>query len=102
MSLTGKGNKKTNFRRWKFVSDKETPLPKQQYWQLCESRFQQLVDACFEDSSGEKARDMRKIFSSFVYQIYDRTCPKDTARQIEAWAENRPFGNKQEEKQSDE
>jgi CRISPR system Cascade subunit CasA len=72
------------------------------YWQLCESRFQQLVDACAEDTSGKKAKEMRKVFSSFVYQIHDQTCPKDTARQIEAWAENKPFSRKEEGKQSDE
>lgn len=71
------------------------------YWQLCESQFQKLVNVCAEDSSGEKAKDMQKLFSGFVYQIYDRTCPKDTARQMEAWAENRPFSRKKEEKQRD-
>ena len=71
------------------------------YWQLCESLFQQLLNACSEDSSGEKAKGMRKLFSGFMYQIYEQTCPKDTARQMEAWAENRPFNKKEEEKQSD-
>jgi CRISPR system Cascade subunit CasA len=102
LCMTGKGIKKINLKEWKSVYDKETPLPKQQYWQLCESRFQQLVNACAEEPSGKRAKDMRKLFSSFVYQIYDRTCPKDTARQMEAWAENKPFSTKQEEKQSDE
>lgn len=101
LCMTGKSIKKINPKERQSVYDKETKLPKQQYWQLCESQFQKLVNACGEDSSGEKAKDMQKLFSGFVYQIYDRTCPKDTARQMEAWAENRPFRRKKEEKQSD-
>lgn len=62
------------------------------FWQLCESQFQQLVNACMMDSSGNKARQMEPVFISYILQIYDQSCPKETARQLEAWAENRPFG----------
>lgn len=102
LCMTGKSNKKTKSKAGKSVSDKEASSPKQQYWQLCESQFQQLLNACLEDLSGKKAKDMRKLFSGFVYQIYDQACPKDTARQMEAWAENRPFSRKEEENKSDE
>lgn len=67
------------------------------YWQLCETKFQQLVTACAEDLSGDKARAMHKVFNSFVMQIYDEACPKDSARQLEAWAENKPFMKKEKE-----
>ena len=59
------------------------------YWQLCEGQFQKVIDAC-SDSSGARLKSMHKIFNGFVYQLYDQYCPKDTARQLEAWAENKP------------
>lgn len=67
------------------------------FWQLCESKFQQLVIAC--EKSSDESQNMRPIFNSFVLQVYDRMCPNITARQMEAWAKNRPFGykNKKEE-----
>lgn len=67
------------------------------FWQLCEGKFQQLVTACGE--SGDESQKMRPIFSSFVLQVYDRMCSNTTARQMEAWVKNRPFGykNKKEE-----
>lgn len=57
------------------------------FWQLCERKFQDLVYAC-EDSNQAKA--MRKSFAGFANQAYDRFCAKDTARQLDAWAKNRP------------
>jgi CRISPR system Cascade subunit CasA len=57
------------------------------FWQLCERRFQELVNAC---GDYDKARTMRRIFAGFVHKAYDTYCPKDTARQLDAWAENRP------------
>ncbi|HOI98539.1 MAG TPA: type I-E CRISPR-associated protein Cse1/CasA [Rectinema sp.] len=68
------------------------------YWQLCEFQFQQLLNVCEADLGGRQAKDMRKFFDGFVYQIYDQTCQQDTARQMEAWAENRPFSRIKEEK----
>jgi len=57
------------------------------YWQLCERRFQDLVDVC---SDAEKTYALRKEFASFIYQLYDRFCPRDTSRQMSAWAKQRP------------
>ncbi len=61
------------------------------FWQLCERDFQQLVDNCGTDADSQQARDEhRKRFARYVHQAYDHVCPKDTARQIDAWAECRP------------
>lgn len=60
------------------------------FWQLCERKFQKLVDACGEDSTGEKAIAMRQIFVNYANRAFDTVCPRDTARQMEAWAANRP------------
>lgn len=60
------------------------------FWQLAERQFQALIDAC---TIGDKAKDMRKIFAAYAQQAYDAFCPKDTARQLDAWAANKPsFG----------
>jgi len=57
------------------------------FWQLCERRFQELVEAC---DDAEQAHTMRPVFAGFVHKAYDTYCPKDTARQLDAWAKNRP------------
>lgn len=57
------------------------------FWQLCERRFQELVNAC---GNAEQVHAMRPVFSRFVHKAYDTYCPKDTARQLDSWAKNRP------------
>lgn len=57
------------------------------FWQLCERRFQDLVNAC---GDADQARAMRPVFAQFVYKAYDTHCPNDSARQLDAWAKNRP------------
>lgn len=57
------------------------------FWQLCERRFQELVEACGDT---EQAYAMHPVFAGFVHKAYDIHCPKDTARQLDAWAKNRP------------
>ncbi|MCD4813432.1 type I-E CRISPR-associated protein Cse1/CasA [bacterium] len=59
------------------------------FWQLCEHKFQELVNACNE-TSGKERKKLRSIFAGFVNKAYNTYCPKDTARQINAWAANRP------------
>lgn len=57
------------------------------FWQLCERRFQELVNVCDDFN---QAQALRKNFAGFTNQAYDRYCAKDTARQLDAWAKNRP------------
>ena len=57
------------------------------FWQLCERQSQRLVDGC-DDS--KTAVQLRRIFAGIVGQCYNRLCPGDTARQLEAWAKNQP------------
>lgn len=57
------------------------------FWQLCERRFQELVNACDDFN---QAQALRKNFAGFANQAYDRFCAHDTARQLDAWAKNRP------------
>ncbi|MDO9317277.1 MAG: type I-E CRISPR-associated protein Cse1/CasA [Gammaproteobacteria bacterium] len=57
------------------------------YWQLCERQFQKLVT---HSDDAEMVFQLRNSFASFAYKAYDTYCPMDTARQIDAWAKNRP------------
>jgi len=57
------------------------------FWQLCERRFQNLVNDC---DNVELVQALRPAFAGFVNKAYDTYCPRDTARQLDAWAKNRP------------
>lgn len=59
------------------------------FWQLCEPKFQGLVNACAEPSD-EDRKKIRREFAEFVNKAYNTYCPKDTARQLDAWAAHRP------------
>jgi CRISPR system Cascade subunit CasA len=57
------------------------------FWQLSERQFQNLVFSCGDN---EKIKTLRKTFAKFASKSYDDQCPKDTARQLDAWAKNHP------------
>jgi CRISPR system Cascade subunit CasA len=57
------------------------------FWQLCEKQFQILLDVCPYD---DQVRAMRPRFARFVEKSYNTYCSNDTARQLDAWAKNRP------------
>ncbi len=57
------------------------------FWELCERRFQDLVDACAPPHDIVR---VRKILAQSAKKAYDTFCPKESARQIDAWAKNRP------------
>ncbi len=57
------------------------------FWQLSEAYFQKLIDACGDTS---KVSDLRIVFARIVHQCFDTYCPKDTVRQLDAWAKCRP------------
>lgn len=68
-----------------------------EYWQLCEGQFQNLIRVCEsrgEKRDGKNAAGMNKIWKAFAVRLYDKNCPKNSARQMEAWAANRPFAQK--------
>lgn len=68
---------------------------KELFWQLCERDFQELVIQC--DQTNEAAiqrQKLRERFSGYVHQAYDKFCPRETARQLDAWAKCRPNNSK--------
>ena len=67
------------------------------FWQLCEGVFQELVNACESDSSENEVKALRKEYHRYALQIFDEQCPNQTARQLEAWAKNRPYSMYKEE-----
>ena len=60
------------------------------FWQLCESLFQTVIEICSAENSEENLKTVYKKIWAFVLQLYDENCPKDSARQMESWAKNRP------------
>ncbi len=65
------------------------------FWQLCERNFQQLIDSCDQnEQSAQQRQQLRRQFASYIQQVYDQFCPKETARQLDAWAKYRPNNNK--------
>lgn len=79
------------FKNQNMETKKQAALASSLFWQLCERRFQDLFNAC---DSTDEALSMRPVFARFVYKAYDTYCPNSTARQIDAWAKNRPNLNK--------
>jgi CRISPR system Cascade subunit CasA len=61
-------------------------LGKTLFWQLAEHNFQKLINACGNSTS----ESMRPIFAQDALRAFDTYCPKDTARQLDAWAASRP------------
>lgn len=59
------------------------------FWQLSERQFQALVNAC-GDETGREVLSMRRLFLDYANKAYNMFCPRDTARQIDAWAACRP------------
>ncbi|MBE0510785.1 MAG: type I-E CRISPR-associated protein Cse1/CasA [Gammaproteobacteria bacterium] len=65
------------------------------FWQLSERDFQTLVNACDPDEQGSSQRQqLRRRFASYIQQAYDQFCPRETARQLDAWAKCRPNNSK--------
>lgn len=56
------------------------------FWQLAEHRFQTLINACGTDT----ADALRPDFARDALKAYDTYCPRDTARQLDAWSSTRP------------
>jgi len=75
------------FKNQKMDGSKQAAQSSNLFWQLCERRFPALVNNC---GSLEQVKKLRSDFVGFVYKVYDMSCPKETARQIDAWSRNRP------------
>lgn len=81
------------FRQLKADGKDTSSLATNLYWQLCEQKFQTLLDSCY-DKTGLSTRKIRPAFVGFVNKAYNTYCPRVTARQLDAWAANRPLVSK--------
>lgn len=83
------------FKEQKMDGSKQAAQASSLFWQLCERHFQQLVDACEPDEQGATERGgLRRAFAGYVQHAYEYFCPKETARQLDAWAKYRPNNSK--------
>lgn len=57
------------------------------FWELVERDFQNLIEYCDDLQEMEK---LRQKFAGFSNQAFNRFCTRETARQLDAWAANRP------------
>lgn len=79
------------FKELTVDGSKISPQATQLFWQLCERDFQELVDHCHQtDEAANHRKKLRQRFAGYVNQAYDKFCPRETARQLDAWAKCRP------------
>jgi len=70
----------------KVAKAKEAEAASSLFWQKCDKWAQHLVNACYMKTQME----LRNKFAKYAQETYDSVCPRGTARQMEAWAANRP------------
>lgn len=75
------------FKSQNMESKDQAALASNLFWQLCERKLNDLISAC---DSTETAQILRPAFLQIAQKAYDTYCPNDTARQLDAWAKNRP------------
>lgn len=75
------------FKSQNMETKEQAALASNLFWQLCERRFQELVNAC---DNPQQVLAMRPIFAKFVRKAYNSYCPNETARQLDSWAKNQP------------
>ena len=80
------------FKNQKAEGKNQAALASNLFWQLCERKFQDLVYACAREGpeGTENRKILRQDFAQFANAAYNAYCPNDTARQLNAWAENLP------------
>jgi CRISPR system Cascade subunit CasA len=87
LSKTLYGSVLNYFKNLRMKGDKHARRSSNLFWQLCERRSQDLIRLCGDP---EQTKKLRHEFAEFVCKAYDASCPKETARQIDSWARNRP------------
>ena len=85
------GRVRAFFKEQKADGSKIALYATQLFWQICEYKFQKLVDNCERsDESVAIRHQLRQEFAKNVQQAYDKFCPCETARQLDAWVKFRP------------
>ncbi|MDR2095926.1 MAG: type I-E CRISPR-associated protein Cse1/CasA [Treponema sp.] len=81
------------YKEFKEDGDNFAKKASELFWELCERKAQDLLDACTKEG-GEATEQLRPYFLQCVREVYETYCPRETARQIEAWAKFYPYMNK--------
>jgi CRISPR system Cascade subunit CasA len=63
------------------------------FWQMCERHLQLLVEAC-GDKQGDSLTPLKNRLHGYSYKVFDTACPRESARQLDAWAGARPSPEK--------
>ena len=63
------------------------------FWERMESRAQPIIDLA-ADPAENRERDEKKLWRKKVMELYDDSCPCETARQMTAWVEAKPNFNR--------
>ena len=69
-----------------------------EFWQLAERHFYALTQACASEEVEKNVTEVLRWLWSCVQDCYARTCPKETARQLQHWAEHRPLAERKSNK----
>lgn len=70
------------YRQLKASGSNHARISANLFWQLSEKHSQELFKI-------KTPKNLRKQFKSIAMSIYDHLCPKETARQISSWVNNR-------------
>lgn len=60
----------------------------QQFWQLADWKFRDLLEHCDDPDECQKIRHQ---FAGYITRVFNQTCPRQTALQMQIWAKNKPF-----------
>jgi len=73
-----------------------TPVNKAEadFWNLSEDLFDELLLECEDTDSITKDSVVIRKSEAIAKNIFDLYCPRETVRQLEAWAKNRPFSKR--------
>lgn len=77
---------KAFYKRQKAAGKDQAKQASNLFWQRAENPFQALIKAC----GAKTAESLRPVFAQDALKAYNTYCPKDTARQLDAWAATRP------------
>lgn len=73
------------------LSDGRAKMASGMYWDKAEEYFQDILN---NSGNKEKIEEINKIMKNAVLNIYNSLCPQNTPRQLELWAECKPFRKK--------
>ena len=70
------------------------------FWEVMEKDAQMIIDTAFSDDVKDDLipEDLKKRWQKLILEIYNQYCPRETARQLLAWSESKPFAKEKSSK----